>query len=163
MVRLSLVLMVLTMMTGGGCDDPQRMTRLEKENADLKAQLSSEKNVTRNYDLEARCSKDARVWFGQNYSRDKDTTLLDFSNHYHVPSNQCYIFVEYHWRQGAGDSWMNSIALWNVYENNRVGSYIEKTTPPRSNRLIQTRSLRVKCLTPSAPPSINSTDSFNLI
>jgi hypothetical protein len=100
MARVPILSLIVAMIVSG-CDDPQRTVRLEKENADLKAQLN-EKKVTRNYDLEARCSKDARVWFNQNFSRDKDTMLSSFSNHYHVPSNQCYIFVEYHWRQGVG-------------------------------------------------------------
>ena len=113
MVRLPILSLIVTMLVVGACDDPQRAVRLEKENAELRTQLAqlNEKNLTRNYDLEARCSKDARVWFNQNYSRDKDTMLLDFSNHYHVPSNQCYIFVEYHWKQGTGESWMNNISL----------------------------------------------------
>jgi type II secretory pathway component PulJ len=131
MARLPILSLILAVLAVSGCDDLQRTARLERENADLKAQLKErdaqlqEKDVSRNYELEARCSKDARVWFNQNYSRDKDTMLLTFSNHYHVASNQCYIFVEYHWKQGVGESWMNDISLWNVYENDQVGTFLE--------------------------------------
>ncbi len=72
MARLPILSLVLAMLAVSGCDDLQRPARLEKENADLKAQLKErdsqlkEKDVSRNYELEARCSKDARVWFNQN-------------------------------------------------------------------------------------------------
>jgi hypothetical protein len=81
--------------------------------------------VTRNYDLEARCSKDARVWFNQNYQRDKDTAMLDFSNHYQISSNQCFAFVELHVNDGKEGSWINDMSLWNVYENSRYGRFLE--------------------------------------
>lgn len=75
MARVPILSLILAAMVVSGCDDPQRVTRLEKENAELKAKLN-EKNVTRNYDLQTRCSKDATVWFNQS-SRDKDTMMLD--------------------------------------------------------------------------------------
>jgi hypothetical protein len=48
---------ILAMLVMNGCDDSERTARLQKENAELKAQLN-QKNVTRNYDLQARCSKE---------------------------------------------------------------------------------------------------------
>ncbi len=152
MVRLPILSLIVTMLVMSGCDDPQRTARLEKENADLKAQLK-EKNVERNYEFEARCSKDARVWFNQNFSRDKDTTLLDFSNHYHSPSNRCFAFVEYHFREGVGESWMNEMSLWNVYENSKYGSFLEehvinfKNPSPDSDTVVTCEMLDAKCTT----------------
>jgi hypothetical protein len=107
------------------------MDRLEKQNKDLQSQLavqSKDRNVTRNYDLQARCAKDAKSWFNENYRRDKDTTLLDFSNHYNLATNQCFIFVELHLREQDGSSWMNNMTLWNVYENAKYGHYLEEHT-----------------------------------
>lgn len=128
MGKLILVSVTLAVVALSGCEDNQRLTRLEKQNETLKAQLSqiNEKNVTRNYDLQARCSKDAKAWFRENYPPDKDTTLLDFSNHYHIASNQCFAFVEYHFKQGVGESWINDMSLWNVYENAKYGDFMEE-------------------------------------
>jgi hypothetical protein len=123
MIRLPIPLIVVLVVVSG-CD-PQRAARLEKANADLTAQLK-EKDVERNYELEARCSKDARVWFNQSFSRDKDTLLLDFHNHYRAASNQCFALVEYHWRTGVEDTWVNDLSLWNVYENVQIGTYTEE-------------------------------------
>jgi hypothetical protein len=125
MARLPILSLIVAILVVGGCDDPQRSARLQKENAELKAQLN-EKNVTRNYDLQTRCSKDARAWFNQNYSRDKDTIMLDFSNHYNSASNQCLIFVEEHSSYRNGRAWLNNMSLYNVYENAKYGNYLEE-------------------------------------
>jgi hypothetical protein len=119
-VFLSLALAILL-----GCQDNVRLARLEKDNSDLKAQLQ-DKNKVRDYDLGVRCSKDAKAWFNQNYSRDKDTMMLDFQNHYNLASNQCFIFIEYHFSSNSGRSWTNSMSLYNVYENARYGNYLEE-------------------------------------
>jgi hypothetical protein len=127
MGRVAIVaLMMLPFLSG--CDDSQRLDRLEKQNKELQAQLQaqSKRDMTRNYDLQTRCSKDARMWFSQNYSRDKDTMMLDFSNHYNVASNQCLIFIEYHFSNRSGKSWLNNMSLYNVYENARYGNYLEE-------------------------------------
>jgi hypothetical protein len=125
MARVPILSLIVAMLVVGGCDDPQQTARLQKENAELKAQLN-EKNVTRNYDLQTRCSKDAKVWFNQSYSRDKDTMMLDFSNHYNTASNQCLILIEYHFSNRSGRSWLNNMSLYNVYENARYGNYLEE-------------------------------------
>jgi hypothetical protein len=124
MVRLPILSLIATMLIVSGCDDPQRTARVEKENAELKAQLN-EKNITRNYDLEARCSKDAKAWFHEHYQPDKDTLLLDFTNHYNLASNQCFVLVELHLNTGGEGSWVNNMSLWNVYENSRYGNFSE--------------------------------------
>ena len=49
-----------------GCDTA-RVDRLEKENAELKAKVDKA-DVARDYDLQAKCSKDARAWFNKNWS-----------------------------------------------------------------------------------------------
>jgi hypothetical protein len=124
-VPLTIVLMLIMV----SCDDAQRLDRLEKQNKALQAQLQAQvkdKDVTRNYDLQARCSKDSKVFFNQNYSRDKDTMMLDFSNHYNVASNQCLILVEYHFSNRSGKSWLNNMSLYNVYENAKYGDYLEE-------------------------------------
>jgi hypothetical protein len=108
-----------------GCDS-DRVSKLEKENQEMKAKLEKN-NVALDYDLQAKCSKDARAWFHENWSRDKDTILLDFSNHYSAKLNKCFIFVEYHYNSSPsnGDlsSWANYMTLYDVYENVKYAEF----------------------------------------
>jgi hypothetical protein len=60
-----------------GCE-ADRVAKLEKENADLKAKVEKQ-NTALDYDLQAKCSKDA--------------VLLDFTNHYDAKLNKCFILV----------------------------------------------------------------------
>lgn len=48
------------------CDSPDRVDRLEKENKELKAQVDR-RDVVAGYELQAKCSKDAREWFNVNW------------------------------------------------------------------------------------------------
>jgi hypothetical protein len=77
------------------CDHEARLTNLENDNQDLQAEIG--KNAKNpDFDLQSKCARDARTWFNDTWSRDKDTILLDHTNHYNKRSNQCFILVEYH-------------------------------------------------------------------
>lgn len=108
-----------------GCDN-DRISKLEKENQEMKAKLEKS-NVTQEYELQARCSKDARAWFNTNWPRDKSTTLLDFSNHYNAKHNKCMIFVEFHYVSPVGNfalsSWTNDMSVTDVYENVKYATF----------------------------------------
>lgn len=110
-----------------GCDT-DRIAKLEKENADLKAKVEKQSIVV-DYDLQAKCAKDARSWFNENWSRDKDTILLDFTNHYNAKQNKCFILVEYHYKSNfagpGGDSWTNDMSLTDIYENSKYAGFDE--------------------------------------
>lgn len=122
----------LTLLLATGCDTGERVSRLEKQNQELQAELKK-RDVVSNYDLQAKCSKDSREWFNANWagSRDKDTILLDFTNHYNRKDNKCFILVEYHYNSHfagpGGDSWTNNMSVWDVYENSRYGEYSDNT------------------------------------
>jgi hypothetical protein len=120
--RFALALLVLAV----GCDS--RSAQLEKENQELKTRLDKQ-TAAQDYELQGKCSKDARVWFNENYSRDKDTLLLDFSNHYNAKLNKCFILVEYHYTSNfanvGGSSWTNIMTLYDVYENAKYARFIE--------------------------------------
>lgn len=120
-----LYLFVLVAVVATGCDN-DRISKLEKENQELKAKLDKN-NVAQEYDLQSRCSKDARAWFNANWSRDKDTTLLDFTNHYNAKHNKCLIFVEWHYDSQYGNatlsSWTNHMTLTDVYENAKYANF----------------------------------------
>jgi hypothetical protein len=118
----------LACLATSACDLPDRVSRLEKENKELKAEVSSPAAVA-DYDLQAKCSKDAREWFNVNWAggRDKDTLLLEFTNHYNKKQNKCFIFVEYHYNSHLagreGWSWTNDMSLWDVYENFKYANF----------------------------------------
>jgi hypothetical protein len=120
---LHIALIGIALGTMCGCDHEERISRLEKENKDLRAEVDKTRDTVADYDLQAKCSKDARTWFNESWTRDKDTLLLDFSNHYNREKNKCFILVEYHYNAGVSGSWMNDITLWDVYENAKYGTF----------------------------------------
>jgi hypothetical protein len=111
-----------------GCDNSDRISRLEKQNHELQVEVKRGQ-VIADYDLQAKCSKDARTWFNENWSRDKDTVLLDFTNHYNKKLNKCFILVEYHYNSHfagpGGSSWTNRMTLSDVHENVEYGTFAE--------------------------------------
>lgn len=110
-----------------GCD-ADRVAKLEKENADLKAQVEKQ-SVPLDYDLQAKCSKDARAFFGETWGQEKDTILLDFTNHYNGKLNKCFILGEHHFNSHLagpnGDSWTNMMSRFDVYENTKYAEFGE--------------------------------------
>jgi hypothetical protein len=111
----------------GGCDIRDRMGRLEKQNEELKAEIKKSEAAA-DFDLQAKCGKDARVWFNQNWTRDKTTILLSYTNHYNKPLNKCFVFVEYHYKEDQNGSWTNYLTLWDMYENVKYGEAAESHT-----------------------------------
>ena len=136
-----------------GCD-ADRIAKLEKENADLKTKVEKQ-NAATTYDLQAKCSKDSRIWFNVNWSRDKTTVLLDFTNHYSAKLNKCFILVEYHYNSGltnyGGYSWTNNMSLWDVYENTKYADFTEnhyiysKPKPSTGDEVITCEVAQQKC------------------
>ncbi len=109
---------------GVGCDTPERVTRLEKQVQELQAKVSKDQAVI-DYDLQAKCSKDAKTWFNENWGRDKDTQLLDETNHFNKAQSKCFVVVEYHYSRPPAPSWNNSISMWDVNENVKYADYSE--------------------------------------
>ena len=107
-----------------GCDTQGRLSRLDKQNQELQEKIKNDR-TTADYDLGAKCSRDARAWFKENWSQDKGTIVLDYRNHYSNALNKCFILVEYHFRSGQGSSWANVMTLWDVYENFKYGNFSE--------------------------------------
>lgn len=138
-----------------GCD-AERINKLEKENQEMKAKLERS-NVALEYDLQAKCGKDARTWFNENWSRDKNTTFLDFSNHYNAKQNKCFILVEFHYASqfanAGGSSWTNDMTLTDVYENVKYADFTEnhitnwKPTINTEDQVIECDVQGTKCKT----------------
>jgi len=111
-----------------GCE-ADRLSKLKKENADLKSKVEK-RDAAVDYDLQARCSKDARAWFNENWLRDKDTFILDYTNHYDAKLNKCFILVEYHYNSAFhplnGSAWANDLTLIDVHENAKYAKFAER-------------------------------------
>jgi hypothetical protein len=130
MARLHVMFLCFILLPIFGCD-VDKIARLEKDNADLKAQMAKQ-NTAAEFGLQAKCSTAARAWFNGNWastSRDKDTLFLDFTNHYNAKHNKCLILVEYHYKfqfvGPGGNSWTNEMSLTDVYENAKYASFAE--------------------------------------
>jgi hypothetical protein len=128
-VRLRITAFGTVLLMAMGCGQDEKIATLEKQNQELKAQVEKS-HATADYDLQAKCSKDARAWFNENWASTKDAILLDFTNHYNKSLNKCFILVEYHYSNSfAGTSgWTNNMSLWDVYENSKYATFAENHT-----------------------------------
>jgi len=109
LLTLGIVALVAT-----GCDT-DRIGKLEKENQELKEKLSA-KDATQIYEMQARCGKDAKEWFRDNYSQDRDYISQLYIDHYNKKINACFIRTADQVNLFDGStSWHTEI--WNVYEN----------------------------------------------
>jgi hypothetical protein len=155
MVRLSVVLVFLLILVG--CEDRDRIARLEKQNQALQESLAKEKSAVMDFDFQGKCAKDAREWFGRNYARDKDTVYLNFTNHYSKSRNKCFIFAEWHYGMATANRnlnlWFNDMAMFDVYENDKLGvfteshrTYLDGTTP-NSDTVTECEVVETQCKT----------------
>jgi hypothetical protein len=103
-----------SMLMATGCDT-DRISKLEKENQELKEKLSA-KDTAQIYEMQAKCGKDAKEWFRDNYSQDKDYLSQLYIDHYNKKLNVCFIRTADQLKIfDNSTSWHTSI--WNVYEN----------------------------------------------
>ena len=113
-----------------GCDSSDRISKLEKQNTELKTQLENLK-TTHDYDLQEKCNRDAKEWFredGQQRWDDPKTAIFaSYNSHYNRTSNACFIMAERHVKSSFGEdgSWSNAIELWDVLENSKYASFQE--------------------------------------
>jgi len=107
-----------------GCDTPDRLSRLEKQGLELQTKVSKDQAAI-DYDLQAQCSKDAKTWFNENWGRDKDTQLLDETNHFNKAQSKCFVVVECHYSRPPAPSWNNNISMWDVNENVKYADFSE--------------------------------------
>lgn len=108
-----------------GCNHDQRLDRAEKEIQELEQQVKKRADGNE-YELSEKCAKDAKMWFRDNWSADKDTLLLTYSDHYNKSMNVCFISIEYHTHlYTSNSSWSNNMSVWDVNENTRYGQMSE--------------------------------------
>jgi hypothetical protein len=112
---------VLTLFAAGivlfslGCNN-ERTARLEKQNQELREQLKKS-NAAAEFDMQEKCAREAKAWYQENYPPDKDTIMQTYSNHYNRAQNKCFIFIEWNYRLGTGQSWASHMSLWDVNDN----------------------------------------------
>jgi hypothetical protein len=128
MVRPILIsLICLIFLVESGCDS-DKIAKLEKQNQDLQAELKSQRSAA-DLDLQAKCSRDAKTFYLEGWSRDKDTIILTYINHYDKKDNKCFVLIEYHYNShfagSSGDSWTNDMVVYDVYENAKYGHFSE--------------------------------------
>jgi hypothetical protein len=99
---------------------PDRIAKLEKQHEELQTKVSRQ-DAAIDYDLQAKCSKDARAFFNTTFRSDRGTMLLDYWSHYNKRLNKCFIQSEHHYEFGK-PSWINSVMLYDVYENSSYGA-----------------------------------------
>lgn len=119
MIRLVAVTALATVVAGCNND---RVARLESDVRALKQDVSQFRKVNA-LELQSKCATDSKAWFRENWERDKETMLLDYSAHYNPASNKCFIEVYYNWSLGTARSTVlnQSTTLSNVYENSQYG------------------------------------------
>jgi hypothetical protein len=153
MLRLAVVFVAVGSFLS--CDLEDRTAKLEKNVQELQ-EKNKKQDATAEYDLQAKCAKDSKAWFNEQWASDKDTLLLTYTNHYNKASNSCFIFVEYHHTTYSGktaSSWMNNMSLWNIYENNQIGDISEShenfTDPniPSESSVVVCEMGNTKCTT----------------
>ena len=64
----------------GGCNN-DRIEKLERQNQELMGELKRDRAAS-DYDLQAKCARDSKVWFSENWQADKTTLLLNYTDHY---------------------------------------------------------------------------------
>lgn len=124
MGKAGLALLIMLSMAETACDIPDRISNLEKQNRELQEEVNKRQAAV-DFDLQAKCSRDSKEWFKENFASDKDTMYLRYENHYNKSLNKCFISVEWHYTMGAAGSWMNDMTVWDVYENTRYGNFSE--------------------------------------
>jgi hypothetical protein len=113
---------VIFLFTVTGCDS-DRLAKLEKQNTALGEQLAALQKSSQ-LESQSKCAKDSREWFGREWSADKDTLLLNYTNHYSGKLNKCFISVA--WNYGLGlRGFTKSMLVYDVYENAKVAEWSE--------------------------------------
>jgi hypothetical protein len=113
--------------TLSGCDF-EKTKAIEKENEELKAELKK-RDAASQLDMQAKCSKDSKAFVNENYGGEKNTIMLNFTNHYNVAQNKCFVVIEWHYKIAPGyEDWQNDEMLYNVYENDKIGEFNKMTT-----------------------------------
>src|SRR5579863_4797983 len=109
-----------------GCGRGPRMTQPDEQSEEFAAYLARN-SAAIEFELQSQCSKDAKLWFEDDFSSDTDTMLMNFSDHYNKKQNKCFLLVKLDEDNSAlrPGSWRSQIMLWDIHENVQYGDFIE--------------------------------------
>ena len=128
---------VAALLFTAGCDRSERLTKLEKQNAELQAKLTN-RNQAADFDLQSKCAAAAKAYFNEEWSsNDPDTILLEYQNHYNKSSGKCFIVVEFHYKSktfNKDGSWFGHIKLYDALEKSDYGELTESHEPRLEDR-----------------------------
>jgi hypothetical protein len=125
MKHLFIVLAIL----GCGCEQ-DRVAKLEEQNKQLSARLDKIQQAT-SMENEAKCAGAAKTYFRENWQADKDTFLLDYTNHYSTAQTKCFIQVVYNFRIARtrdAEVTIRSTTIYDVYERVKWADFAENNT-----------------------------------
>lgn len=91
-----------------GCDT-ERVRKLEAENQELRTRLASQ-----DLNLQDMCAREAKKFFQESATKDDETLLLEYSNHYSRKLGKCFIEVNYNWKAFGGP--FETAYISDVYE-----------------------------------------------
>lgn len=101
-----------------GCRTPERLERLEREQAELKAQLRKQEE-SRQFDLQAKCSARAKQFYDgfdlPNTGFRVRTPASWYSNHYNRQLNKCFVLIEEHVLLHG--KWFKNVWIYDAFEN----------------------------------------------
>jgi len=120
------IIVAMIVMIAPGCDSGEKIGKLEKQVEELKAEQKKNEAVV-DFDLQSKCSRDAKTYFNENWRLEKDTILLDYTNHYSKKLNKCFIRVVHNYSLSKS-FWMSDVVFYDVYENVNYGQITETNT-----------------------------------
>lgn len=122
-VAVSLVLL-------SACSYSDRIAALERQNKEMRKELDAQKNIV-DLDTQAKCSNAAKAFYIGRFQFDKDTTVLEYSNHYNKLLGKCFIYVQWNYHAKANypkspyQDLFKHFYLFDVYENMPNGEFGE--------------------------------------
>lgn len=103
--------------------DTERLNKLEKENADLKARVDQQNDVV-SLGKQEKCSNAAANWVRANFRPgDRSMMMFDYTNHFNQKQNKCLVLVEYQYQGSKSGRVTDNRGVWNVFENTLLANY----------------------------------------
>jgi hypothetical protein len=108
----------------------------EQQQIDLKAktdQQQAEKTNNNDFDLQQKCSQQAKTFFDYYVSDPESKKTAELSNHYNVKLNKCFALIKQYIQTGTGASFSagNQEDLYDAVEKKVYGSYSWMSQSPK--------------------------------
>ena len=140
-MRFSIALLSLLLMD---CNI-DHVAKLEKENNELHKKLAEAHRADLN--TQEKCATAAQRFKAREYPPDRDTLNMNQTNHYNVKLGQCFVFIEWNYKDSASQtgSWFKRMVLSDVFENTTYAEFSQHT------EVIRGQDPKVRVLTCQIP------------